>query len=267
MLNKGGRKTTLLIWVQPGRKLWNKRKRTVTVPHTKQPLFDPISKAQLQPGVEVRPVVHDDTWLIQKHRDMIEDFVDLSTHEKQYMEEWDAFMAKRKLASDHYLGREILLFLRAKGSWLVASKGRILEFAKHMSSLVARGLLDDGLLVDILSYVHEARTQKGVRGAASLNGPPEKPPRKSAGGCGACGLPVMAAMQLFCYGEVSLRMLNNPVLSLCEPTLTHSAMQACSHRLYHDDCMGGVSQVSVSQHPWICDMCQGRASLTSPTLI
>jgi hypothetical protein len=191
--------------LQVGQKLWNRRRRIAVVPQTRQPLFDPVSKAQLQPGTEVRPNVHDDAWLIQKHRDMIEDFVDLSASEKQYMEEWDDYMARKKLASDHYLGREILAFVRDRGAWLLDRKTRTLEFAKHMSNLVARGLLDDLLVSDILSHLHEARMQKGILNGPSLNGAVNSAPapKISAGGCGTCGLPVMGAMQLVCHGQVS----------------------------------------------------------------
>jgi aminoglycoside phosphotransferase family enzyme len=175
------------------------------VPHTKQPLFDPVSKAQLQPGSEIRPHVPDYAWLVQKHRDMIQDFVDLSGHEKQYMQEWDAFMFNKRLGSDYYLGREILTFVREKGPWLVAVKGRSMEFAKHMATLVSRGLLPDTLLSDILSGLHEARAQKGARdGQGETHSDAwDAAPQRSAGGCGACGLPVMAAMQLLCHGKVS----------------------------------------------------------------
>jgi hypothetical protein len=171
----------------------------VLVPNTRQPLFNPLSKVPLQPGTEVRPTVVDDAWLIQKHRDTLQDFVDVDPEEKEYMMEWDSFVFKRRLSSDQYLPRELLAFVRDKGSWLAAKKARMLEFGKHLSVLIARGALDDSVINDILNRVSEARAQKQPE---QLPQPAKEECFKSSGGCAACGLSVLGPTLLVCSNTV-----------------------------------------------------------------
>ena len=51
-----------------------------TVPNNKQAIFDRLSKTLLEPGAMVDEPRIDDTWLYQKHRDIIRDYSDVQTH-------------------------------------------------------------------------------------------------------------------------------------------------------------------------------------------
>ncbi|KAI3398154.1 hypothetical protein diail_9776 [Diaporthe ilicicola] len=146
--------------VRPSQRSGGRRKeKKVLVPETKQPLFDSLSKTKLVPGTEVRQSVADDTWLIQKHRDIVQDFIDVDAAEKDYIKQWDAFIQKRRISSDAFISRAVLEFVNEKMQWLLSSHARIQEFGKHLTVLIARGL-DDETVRQVQSRIQEARSQK-----------------------------------------------------------------------------------------------------------
>lgn len=172
------------------------------MPSTKQPLFDPLSKAILQPGTEIHQPVADDTWLIQKHRDTVQDFFDVDEAEKEYIKEWDAYLIKKQINSDAYLPRAFLAFVKEKATWLVASQARVEEFGKHLSVLVARGSLDEQTINDAIARIAEVRTQKVPKA------PPKESSKttqyRSSKGCTICGRPVRGPTLLLCDNKVRL---------------------------------------------------------------
>src|SRR6187399_1989244 len=105
--------------------------KKIVIPDTKQPLYDPVSKAELEPGSNYRPPAPDETWIIQKHRDTLMDFLDVEPGEKEYMREWDAFILTKHLTSDQYLPRAFLAFVRLRAPWIIARPERAVEFGKH----------------------------------------------------------------------------------------------------------------------------------------
>ncbi|EOO04317.1 putative zinc finger domain-containing protein [Phaeoacremonium minimum UCRPA7] len=178
-------------------KLTSRRKdKKVVVPNTKQPLFDPLSKAILQPGTEIQQPVADDTWLIQKHRDTVQDFFDVDEAEKEYIKEWDAYLIKKQINSDAFLPRAFLAFVKEKAAWLVASQARVEEFGKHLSVLVGRGSLDDQTINDAIARIAEARTQKVPQALPKES--PKSSQYRSSKGCTVCGRPVRGPTLLLC---------------------------------------------------------------------
>ncbi|ROW12911.1 hypothetical protein VPNG_04740 [Cytospora leucostoma] len=190
-----------------------RKEKKILVPDTEQPLFHPLSKAKLEPGTEVRQPAVDDTWLIQKHRDIVQDFIDVDAAEKDYIKEWDAFIQKRHISSDAYISRAVLDFVTEKLHWLLESKSRTTEFGKHLTVLIARGL-DDDTVKQVQSRLQEGRTQKLPE---REKGPPAESPKeaqyRSSRGCAVCG-----------------RFVRGPQLLLC-------ADEGCQKPLYHEDCI------------------------------
>lgn len=180
-----------------------RKEKKVLVPETKQPLFDSLSKAKLIPGTEVRQSVADDTWLIQKHQDIVQDFIDVDAAEKDYIKQWDAFIHKRHISSDAFISRAVLEFVNEKMPWLLGSQSRIQEFGKHLTVLIARGL-DEDTVRQVQSRIQEARSQ---RPAEAVRAPSQKPPResqhRSSKGCAICGRNVRGPQLLICANEVS----------------------------------------------------------------
>lgn len=187
-----------------------RKEKKVLVPETKQPLFDSLSKARLIPGTEVRQSVADDTWLIQKHQDIVQDFIDVDTAEKDYIKQWDAFIHKRHISSDAFISRAVLEFVNEKMQWLLGSQSRIQEFGKHLTVLIARGL-DDETVRQVQSRIQEARGQKPPEtDQAPSQQPPKEAQFRSSKGCAVCGRNVRGPQLLICSNEVSNQCLRRP---------------------------------------------------------
>lgn len=181
----------------------------MVVPETKQSLYHPVSKAVLEPGTEAPKPSEDISWLIQKHQEAINDFGDVDPQEKEFVIEWDAFIIHKRISSDAFLPRAWLSFVKEKASWLVASPLRMIEFGKHLSYLMARDALDDQTVQRGFGYIRTARMNRQDRGedveVAPKLSPKASLPRKSAGGCTVCGLPVLGQRLLICARMVSFQ--------------------------------------------------------------
>lgn len=182
----------------------------VLVPDAPQPLFHPISKARLKPGQEVPVIVPDDTWLIQKHRESISDFSDVTATEKEYIWEWDGHILRKNITSAAYFPRAWLDFVEQKAAWLVAEEHRMLEFGKHSSVLLARDVLDETAMKRAFDFINDARAKLKSDGSGSLgamDGATKQSPRssqirKGASGCTVCQLPVRGPTLLVCSNKV-----------------------------------------------------------------
>ncbi|KND92526.1 hypothetical protein TOPH_02616 [Tolypocladium ophioglossoides CBS 100239] len=217
----------------------------VLVPDAPQRLFHPISKAQLKPGQEVPEIVPDDTWLIQKHRESIGDFSDVTAAEKEYIWEWDGHILRKKITSVAYFPREWLDFVQQKATWLVAEEHRMLEFGKHSSVLLARDVLDATTTDRAFGYINDARAklksapegpsdESGSLGAtdgATKQSPRSSQIRKCANGCAVCQLPVRG------------------------PTLLVCSNKTCSRRSYHAACIKKDAIMPVTLSNWLCNAC------------
>jgi len=200
------------------------------VPNIKQPLYDPLTKVQLEPGTELRQNPVDDAWLLLKHRDSLQDFLDVEPAEKEYMMEWDSFILKKHISSQQYLPRAFLGFVKEKASWIVSKQSRAEEFSKHVSMLLARRAIGDDVIHETTIKINEARnamleaakeakeaSKKAAaeRAIAEKTGAipvadmqptaaagQEKKARKKAGGCVVCGEPVPVPVMVICANKV-----------------------------------------------------------------
>lgn len=206
-----------------------KQQKKVFVPYTQQPLFDPLSKAKLVPGTEVRRTFPDDAWLIQKHRDIVQDFCDVDASEKEYIKEWDAFIQQKHIVSEAFIGRAVVEFVTEKANWLLESPSRTLEFGKHLTVLIARGVGEDTIKL-VQAKLSEARIHKLSAPAPAVDSPKDLPKRDPKG-CAVCG-----------------KTVRGPSLLLC-------ANQSCKKPLYHDDCIRNVARMPVDRPHWQCNDC------------
>ncbi|KAF4587604.1 Zinc finger domain-containing protein, PHD-finger [Ophiocordyceps camponoti-floridani] len=220
------------------------------VPDIPQPLYHPISRARLNPGDEVPETEPDNTWLIQRHRESIAEFSDVTPAEKEYIWEWDGYILGKNLTSLAYFPREWLGFVREKATWLVSEKRRMLEFGKHSSALLARNLLNDTMMEDAFAMIDKARAalkqqarqdevDEQQQPAAGVPSPRQSPKvRKSASGCVVCQLPVLG-----------------PTMLICSNT-------SCSKRLYHSTCIE-KSILPIPRAKWLCATVIKKASSRS----
>ncbi|KAI1398056.1 hypothetical protein F4819DRAFT_469819 [Hypoxylon fuscum] len=204
------------------------------VPNNKQPMFDRLSKSLLEPGSLVDPPAIDDTWLAQKHRDIIRDYSDVHQDEKEYISEWDAYVNRECVTSEPHLQEVYLRFIKEKASWLAATQSHMTEFSKHLSYLKARNALADSTIADALEIMRHARSEKRPEQPETVKPPsPRTEYRKSASGCAVCGQPVRGPSALICSNS------------------------DCDKPLYHVSCIREVAKVPVSSRNWRCNDCCG----------
>lgn len=178
--------------------------KTLRVPFTKQPLYDPITRLPLEPGSEfVRPEI-DDRWLVQWHREAIEDFSDIPPEEREFLTVWDEFMLSQRINSEVYLPQSWLAFVTAKADWLVVADSRMVEFGKHLTYLLTRHVLDDATIQQAFKVITAARDELEKSGGTRISGSFTQPPKpKSAAACQVCGRQVLGPRIIFCTKPVS----------------------------------------------------------------
>ncbi|KAF6839131.1 zinc finger domain-containing phd-finger [Colletotrichum musicola] len=206
------------------------------IPDIKQTLYDPITRATLEPGTEYKKPTPSDQWLTQWHRDALADFSDVPPNEIEYMQEWDQFMLTKRISSNIYFPPAWLSFVKLKVDWLLSSPTRMIEFGKHISYLLARSSLDHDTVQEALDHIATRRATFGKTNGDHTTSTEKEPPlgphiRRSAGGCQVCGLTVLG-----------------PRLLLC-------ANSDCAKRLYHSDCISENAKKSISDPNWICNKC------------
>jgi hypothetical protein len=162
-----------------------------------------VSRLQLEPGTYVDPPEVDDTWLTQKHRDIIRDYSDVSQDEKEFIWEYDAFIMKERVTSEPHLQEAYLKFVEAKAQWLHARQSRMTEFAKHMTYLAARNSLHDETIAEAAQILRRAKSEIRNRPADDKTPSPRTENFKSASGCTVCGLSVRGPSLLLCANTVS----------------------------------------------------------------
>ncbi|KAI9807538.1 MAG: hypothetical protein M1825_005478 [Sarcosagium campestre] len=82
----------------------------------------------------------DETWLRQKHDDIIDDFSDVSPFEKEFIKRWDAHVFTEKITANRYVAQSLLRFARANAVWL-ARREMLLELWKFTAKLIMDGVI------------------------------------------------------------------------------------------------------------------------------
>ncbi|KAH9907847.1 hypothetical protein F4778DRAFT_450387 [Xylariomycetidae sp. FL2044] len=208
------------------------RDRRQLIPYNNQPMYDRLSKSLLEPGSLVDQPEIDDTWLMQKHRDIIRDYTDVHQDEKEYISEWDAFVNKECVTSEPHLQGVYLRFIQSKASWLGASSSRMTEWSKHLAYLKARNALTDETVADALDIMRQAKSgRRNEQPEVSIQTSPRTEYRKSASGCAVCGQPV------------------------CGPSMVICANIDCKRPLFHKECARTITKTSVNSPNWQCTKC------------
>ncbi|KAK3315185.1 hypothetical protein B0H66DRAFT_336038 [Apodospora peruviana] len=213
--------------------------KVVKVPDNNQPLFDPLSKARLEPGAVIKQHQIDDSWLLLKHRDSLQDFLDVEEEEKEYMKEWDSLILKKHLSSEAYIPRELLGFVERKAAWIIAKPSRVEEFSKHLSLLLARQVIDETTLLEASQTIQDARNRSEESQPAEQAAPAAaiEPRRKDPRFCCAeCGEQVAVSKLLVCGNK------------------------QCNNRVYHKTCVDNPDEASKQRRRWKCKTCVAPAA-------
>lgn len=126
------------------------------------------------------------------------------------MKEWDAFIQKRRISSEAFIGRAVVECVNEKLHWLLESKTRSQEFGKHLSALIARGL-DDETIQSINVRLQDGKWhQKPAGNAADTTSATDAANvalQHNSQGCAVCGRVVRGPQLLVCANDVSLFVL------------------------------------------------------------
>ncbi|KAI0113553.1 hypothetical protein GGR51DRAFT_546824 [Nemania sp. FL0031] len=210
------------------------------IPHIKQPLYDRLSKSLLEPGSLVDPPPVDDTWLVQKHRDIIRDYSDVHQDEKEYIFEWDAFVNKDCVTSSPHLQDVYIRFVQDKAPWISASQNRMTEWAKHLSYLKSRNALADKTIAEAFAIMRQSRSNRRPEQTEPIKvSSPRSAYRKSVAGCPVCGQPVRGAASLICSNL------------------------DCANGMYHIECIRSEAKQPVESRSWRCNKCHDEHKATS----
>lgn len=152
------------------------------------------------PATEAPQTRPDDSWLIQKHREIVQDFSDVASPEKEYIREWDAFIHTKRIVSEAFIGRAIVEFVMDKVDWLLDSNSRTLQFGKHLTTLVARGVEEDTVKL-VQAKLRDARIQR-LTAQTSSTQPPKESLKRKPKGCAVCGNTARGPGLLICANEV-----------------------------------------------------------------
>lgn len=201
------------------------RRRSVTIPKTPHIFYHPVSKQELKVGDKVPDPVLEKQWFHHKHHHNLDDVVDVTAAELEYVKAFDDFMREHDISARTYFPRMWLRFVEANATWLLEAKHRMQEFGMHECYLAASNLIDREHIQEAAGHFERERARRDtsatseVAHAQKKDGtptrtrasrrlspePPEKMPsvRKSANGCSTCGLPVISGPRtLICSNTV-----------------------------------------------------------------
>ncbi|KAH8197971.1 hypothetical protein TruAng_007873 [Truncatella angustata] len=204
------------------------------IPNNNQPMYDRLSKAVLKPLSEVDEPIIDNSWQLQKHRDVIRDYTDVHADEKEYISVWDAFAQTQRVSNAPFFQGVYLEFLEEKAAWLVASQNRMNEAFKHMFYLNARDALDKGTVRKGVSILRTARAQYSHAPSRTGQDSPKSERGTNKFGCAVCG------------------QLQGPDQLTC-------ANLSCDTPYYHKACVENDAKMAVDRRGWRCNDCYGDA--------
>jgi hypothetical protein len=126
-------------------KLPTRPRKVFYVPKTSKPLYDTITKQILEPGDQIpnSDDEREESWFNQKHRDIINDYADITAEEKDYINQWNPFIVNEHLTSDKYLSQAVIRFVELNKSWFAKRKSRKAQFGKQMETFILRGAVSE----------------------------------------------------------------------------------------------------------------------------
>ncbi|KAG5440478.1 hypothetical protein PCK2_000412, partial [Pneumocystis canis] len=159
---------TLPVHVKPKRRtqsLWplEKRSRRKFVAPNMDNLYRSMSKRKIIPG-EILSESEDDvdeTWLIQKHEDILDDFMDITVSEKAFMKLWDRFIIKDRPIGHCHLPDSILRFVYSHKN-ILQTENLVSEFWKHLLNLVQYKIIDLVTLRKSMEVVRNIHHETGM---------------------------------------------------------------------------------------------------------
>lgn len=243
-------------------------RKKILVPKTSKPLYHTVTKRILEPGEEVPSSddEKDETWLHHKTRVMIDDYGDITSEEKDYINKWNPFIVEEHLTSDAYFARSLKRFVEKERLWFAERECRKREWLKLMELYIVGGVVNQNDLHECFKILQqgekeyqEAQKQKQAEDAEEEaskekqnengKGPEQRPPPKPRGinEC-ICGNLVLPPQRIVCSGKVSF-----PLTLDLPRILELISKQKCRAKFYHKTC--AVEPGRDIGNGWLCDQC------------
>lgn len=153
-------------------------RKTFRVFKSSKPLYHPVTRQVLRPGDELPSSEdeNDEGWLHQKHRDILMDFSDLTSDEKDYSIKWNPFIMSIQLTSMKHLPQAVIRFAHENASWFLEKRSRREEFGKKMETCILRGVLTQDHFSRALEMIRRAekvaaRSEKDGDGDVNMDEP------------------------------------------------------------------------------------------------
>jgi len=143
--------------------------------------------------------------LHQKHRDLINDFTDVTADEKDYINRWNPFIVEEHLTSDKHLPEAIQRFVEVNKIWFTERSTRKVEFMKQMETFILKDVLDEKVVHKCAMIIKAAQEKAGKKGDVDMDRAEEEAPRSNARGlqdC-ICGSQTQNPDRIVCTGRVS----------------------------------------------------------------
>lgn len=240
------------------------------IPQTSQDLFDRLSKCRLKSGSRVDEPQIDNSWLLQKHRDIIKDYSDVHSDEKEYAAEWDAFASREKATMAPHLQDVYLDFVREKVHWMASTQNRMNEAMKHLAYLKARDALSEETVFKALEIARDARSVARQE-TTEPKSPRTSPKIKSRSGCNVCGLSISGPNILICSNLVGTQPARETAMRyLGELPRTNKPVffQDCDRPMYHHDCIRDDAKIPVERGlHWRCNECYDKEKETKEAAV
>lgn len=122
----------------------------------------------------------DESWLRQKHVQVIETFPGLSKAEVRFIKRWDDFISRVNLVANRYVGEALIRFTRENTVWL-RETDMSLEFFKHSSALLLHGIVAAEVVQKCISII---RGLDDLQGYACSTGTPVDAMEEDGSRCG-----------------------------------------------------------------------------------
>lgn len=97
----------------------------------------------------------DESWLIQKHKETIDDFADVFGAEKTFMKRFDQHMLRENLCAQRYVPNSLIRFCRANREWLNTTD-MLVEFWKQSLYLAQHGIINATHVKTCIDIIHGA---------------------------------------------------------------------------------------------------------------
>ncbi|KFY26534.1 hypothetical protein V493_04040 [Pseudogymnoascus sp. VKM F-4281 (FW-2241)] len=138
----------------------------LVVPKTAKPLYDIATKRLLKPGEPLPPSTVSHDWRIRKQADIINNVVDMTPAEKEFVNRWDPFIFGQRSTSKIFMPAILKEFIDLNRRWFDEKQCRKEELLKHLTALAISGRIEGNCLWECLEvFQNEYASPQKVRKA------------------------------------------------------------------------------------------------------